>query len=402
MKPLYYCDHAASTPCRPEVWPLVTEYALEEFGNPSSIHARGRKAWQAVEDARTGIAQCLGAGKKEIIFTSGGSESVNLAIRGAANARHGEGGHVVTTAIEHEAALRACEDLQRHGFEITYLKPDMEGRISPEQVAAAIRSDTFLISVMHANHEVGTIQPVAEIARAARRKRPELLIHSDAVQTAGHIRVQVEELGVDLLSLTAHKFYGPKGVGALYVKDRTKIQAEIAGGGQECGLRSGTESVPLVVGMAGALKLACAEIDDEAKEWKDVRERLANRMLGDVPDCRVNGDRAARLSTNLNMSFRGVQGEDLVLELDRRGICASTDSACNFSSGGPSPVLSAMGLSRSWAAGALRLTFGRACRGLDPDFLACQIEESVAELRSTWYTPSRRGQRGVRARLAPQ
>lgn len=388
MTPLY-CDHAASTPCRPEIWPLVSRYAMEDYGNPSSIHSRGRKARETVEQARANIADCLGAVAKEIVFTSGGSESVNLALRGAANARENLGRHIITTAIEHDAALGTCEDLERRGFEVTYLKPDIYGRIFPEQVAAAVRPDTILVSIMHANHEIGVIQPIAEITRAARRNNPELLIHTDAVQTVGHIPVAVLELGIDLLSFTAHKFYGPKGIAALYVRAGTSLEPEIVGGGQECGLRSGTESVPLIAGMAAALQLACSESADESKEWGDVRKRLARKILSEIADCRVNGHWVDRLSTNLNISFLGLQGEDLVLNLDRRGICASTGSACNLSSGGPSPVLRALGLSRAWSTGALRLTFGHACRGLDPDWVAGQIKEVVEELRSTWYIPSR-------------
>jgi cysteine desulfurase len=383
----YYCDHAATTPCRADVWTMMGRFATEEFSNPSSFHRMGRQARRAVEQARQQIAMLLGASASEIVFTSGGSESINLALRGAALANRHLGSGIVTTAIEHEASLRSCEALRPEGFRTVYLAPDSQGRLSREQVRDAITEDTVLLSVIHANNELGTIQPLRKIVQAAREKKPSILIHADAVQSVGHIPVNVEDLGVDLLSFTAHKFYGPKGVGGLYVRQGTKVEAEILGGNQECGMRSGTESVPLLVGMAAALRAAISEMDTERSFWRAFRDEVAALTVKQVADCRINGKDAEQLDHFLHMSFRGVEGEDVVLALDDRGIYASAGSACNLSRGATSHVLHAIGLSRSWNRGSVRLTFGHACRTLSPEWLARCIAESVAELRSLSPVP---------------
>lgn len=367
----------------------MREYALYDYGNPDSQHSLGRSARLAVDEARETIASCLNCSSLEVVFTSGGSESDNLALWGAANANIERGRHIITTEIEHLAVLHTCQSMAAAGFELTYLKPDEQGRISPEQLMRAVRPDTILVSVMHANNEVGTIQLIGEMTRLLKASRPEIIFHTDAVQTVGRIPVDVEELGVDLMTFTAQKFYGPKGVGGLYVRDGVHLQPQIAGVRRERGLEYGTLSVPLIVGMATAMDFACHELG-EAAGWTEIRDRVI-RGLHSIPDCRLNGHPTDRLPTNVSVSFYGVSGEDIVLELDRLGICASTGSACTSGTVEPSHVLTSMGLSRRWALGALRLSFGRASHGVEPDTLVGHIRRIVAELRSTSYAPVARG-----------
>ena len=367
----------------PEVWAEMGAYALRDFGNPSSFHSYGRSAAMAVEQAREKIAHLLGSSAREIVFTSGGSESINLALRGAALANRKNGMGIVCSAIEHDASIRTCEALRAQGFRITFLVPDGQGRFSPEQACDAIGDDTAILSFIHANNEVGTIQPLGEIVAAVRRKKPLIIVHADAVQSVGHIPVLVDKLGVDLLSFTAHKFYGPKGIGGLYVRQGTRLQAEIVGGSQECGRRSGTESVPLIVGMAAALQAAVSEMEQhERGRRRPFRDQLEKDVLARVPDCRSNARSAERLDHFLSMSFRGVSGEDLVLALDQCGVAASTGSACNLSRNSVSHVLQALGVARCWSRGTLRLTFGHGCRDIDGNWLAKQIADRVEELRS--------------------
>jgi cysteine desulfurase len=354
-----YLDYAATTPLDPRVLEAMMPYLTEKFGNPNSIHAFGREARKAVDEAREKIAALLNCRPSELVFTGGGTESDNLALRGVAAAYRQKGNHIVTTAIEHHAVLHTCRALQDEGFEVTYLPVDEHGLVSPEQVAEAVTDRTILVSIMHANNEIGTIEPLADIVRAVKEKRPDVLVHTDAVQTVGHIPVDVEALGVDLLSFAAHKFYGPKGVGGLFVRRGVKLVPQLTGGGQERNRRSGTENVAGIVGMAKALEIAVAEMPTEIPRLQTLRDELINGVLAQIPDSRLNGHPTQRLPHNANFSFFGVEGEALLLQLDLHGIAASSGSACTSGSLEPSHVLLALGLSREWALGSLRLTLGR-------------------------------------------
>jgi cysteine desulfurase len=354
-----YLDYAATTPLDPRVLEAMMPYLTEKFGNPNSIHAFGREARKAVDEAREKIAALLNCRPSELVFTSGGTESDNLALRGVAAAYRQKGNHIVTTAIEHHAVLHTCRALQDEGFEVTYLPVDEHGLVSPEQVAEAVTDRTILVSIMHANNEIGTIEPLADIVRAVKEKRPDVLVHTDAVQTVGHIPVDVEALGVDLLSFAAHKFYGPKGVGGLFVRRGVKLVPQLTGGGQERNRRSGTENVAGIVGMAKALEIAVAEMPTEIPRLQTLRDELINGVLAQIPDSRLNGHPTQRLPHNANFSFFGVEGEALLLQLDLHGIAASSGSACTSGSLEPSHVLLALGLSHEWALGSLRLTLGR-------------------------------------------
>jgi cysteine desulfurase len=354
-----YLDYAATTPLDPRVLEAMMPYLTEKFGNPNSIHAFGREARKAVDEAREKIAALLNCRPSELVFTSGGTESDNLALRGVAAAYRQKGNHIVTTAIEHHAVLHTCRALQDEGFEVTYLPVDEHGLVTPEQVAEAITDRTILVSIMHANNEIGTIEPLADIVRAVKEKRPDVLVHTDAVQTVGHIPVDVEALGVDLLSFAAHKFYGPKGVGGLFVRRGVKLVPQLTGGGQERNRRSGTENVAGIVGMAKALEIAVAEMPTEIPRLQTLRDELINGVLAQIPDSRLNGHPTQRLPHNANFSFFGVEGEALLLQLDLHGIAASSGSACTSGSLEPSHVLLALGLSHEWALGSLRLTLGR-------------------------------------------
>jgi cysteine desulfurase len=354
-----YLDYAATTPLDPRVLEAMMPYLTEKFGNPNSIHAFGREARKAVDEAREKIAALLNCRPSELVFTSGGTESDNLALRGVAAAYRQKGNHIVTTAIEHHAVLHTCRALQDEGFEVTYLPVDEHGLVTPEQVAEAITDRTILISIMHANNEIGTMEPLADIVRVVKEKRPDVLVHTDAVQTVGHIPVDVEALGVDLLSFAAHKFYGPKGVGGLFVRRGVKLVPQLTGGGQERNRRSGTENVAGIVGMAKALEIAVAEMPTEIPRLQTLRDDLINGVLAQIPDSRLNGHPTQRLPHNANFSFLGVEGEALLLQLDLHGIAASSGSACTSGSLEPSHVLLALGLSHEWALGSLRLTLGR-------------------------------------------
>jgi cysteine desulfurase len=380
---ILYLDHASTTPCRKEVWEAMASYALEDYGNPDSLHSLGRSARKAVENARQTIAEQLGCSSMEIIFTSGGSESDNLALRGVARCH--SRGHIITSKIEHLAVLHTCESLEAEGFEVTYLDVDEYGLVTPEQVLQSVREDTVLISVAHTNNEIGTIQPIAAITELIKRNRPDIIIHTDAVQAVGHIEIDVKTLGVDLLSFTAQKFYGPKGIGGLYVREGVSLRPRVAGVRKERALELGTLSVPLIVGMALALKRACQEIQSECEYWTPIRNRVIEGLLS-IEGSSLNGHPIERLSTNISMCFPGVSGEDVVLHLDRQGICASTGSACTTGTVEPSHVLTAMGNSRQRALGALRLSFGEGSREVDPSLLVERIRHIVQELRSTHYS----------------
>ncbi|MCC6037953.1 MAG: cysteine desulfurase NifS [Armatimonadetes bacterium] len=354
-----YLDYAATTPLDPRVLEAMMPYMTEHFGNPNSIHSFGREARRAIDEAREKIAQLLNCQPSEIVFTSGGTESDNLALRGVAEAYRHKGNHIVTTAIEHHAVLRTCKALEDMGFFVTYLPVDEHGLVSPEQVAEAVNERTILVSVMHANNEIGTIEPIAEIVRAVKEKRPDTIVHTDAVQTVGHIPVDIQELGVDLLSFSAHKFYGPKGIGGLFVRKGVRLVPQITGGGQERNRRSGTENVAAIVGMAKALELAVEEMPTELPRLQTLRDELITGVLSRIPETRLNGHPTLRLPHNANFSFRGIEGEALLLQLDLNGIAASSGSACSSGSLEPSHVLLALGLDYELAIGSLRITLGR-------------------------------------------
>jgi len=354
-----YLDYAATTPPDPRVLEAMLPYMTEHFGNPNSIHSFGRKARLAIDEAREKIAYLLNCQPSEIVFTSGGTESDNLALRGVAEAYRQKGNHIVTTTIEHHAVLRTCKALEDIGFSVTYLPVDEHGLVSPEQFAEAINERTILVSIMHANNEIGTIEPIAEIVKAVKEKRPEIIVHTDAVQTVGHIPVDIQELGVDLLSFSAHKFYGPKGVGGLFVRKGVRLLPQITGGGQERNRRSGTENVAGIVGMAKALEIAVKEMPTELPKLQSLRDELIAGVLRVITDSRLNGHPTQRLPHNANFSFRGIEGEVLLLQLDMNGIAASSGSACSSGSLEPSHVLLALGLDYELAIGSLRLTLGR-------------------------------------------
>jgi cysteine desulfurase len=360
---LIYLDHAATTPLREEALTAMMPFFSDVFGNPNSPYAFAQEARNAVDEAREKIAAVLGSRTREVVFTSGGTESDNSAIKGVASALRPSGKHVITSAIEHHAVIHSCEELVEAGYEVTYLPVGSNGVVDPAAVEAAIREDTILVSVMYANNEIGTVQDIAEIARRTHRKAEamgrNIVVHTDAVQAAGWLTLDVNELGVDMMSLSAHKFHGPKGVGVLYVRRGTPFNPLIVGGGQERQRRSGTENVPGIVGAAVALELAEQERDETYTSVLPLREMLIEGTLERIPGARLNGDRTRRLPNNVNFSFDGVEGEAVLLGLDFAGICASTQSACSSASIEPSHVLVALGLDADLAVGSLRLTLGR-------------------------------------------
>lgn len=376
-----YLDHAATTPVDPRVLEAMLPYFTERFGNPSSIYAAGREARAALDQARARIARLLNCQAREIVFTSGGTESDNLAIKGVAfwHLLNGRGRHIVTTAFEHHAVLHSAEYLERFGFEVTYVRPDPDGLIDPAAIAAALRPDTVLVSVMYANNEIGTIQPIAQIARICRERG--ITVHTDAVQAAGTLPLDVEELGVDLLSVSAHKFYGPKGVGFLYVRSGTPIVWQQHGGAQESNRRAGTENVPGIVGMARALELAYEELEERNAHLQRLRDRLIDEILRRIPGSRLNGHRTQRLPNNVNVTFEGVEGETLLLNLDLHGIAASSGSACTTGSTEPSHVLLAIGLTPEQARSSIRLTLGKDNTEQEIERTLDVLEETVARLR---------------------
>jgi cysteine desulfurase len=374
-----YMDHSATTPVAPEVLEAMLPYFSEKFGNASSLHSFGLEAKEALEAAREKVAKLLGARPEEVIFTSGGTESDNLALKGIAYRNREKGKHIITTAIEHPAVLEVCRKLETEGFEVTYLPVTAEGLVDTAVLAEAIRKDTILISVMHANNEIGTIQPLEEIGRLAAER--DIHFHTDAVQTAGKIPTSVDGLGVDLLSISAHKLYGPKGVGALYIRKGTRIENILQGGGHERGLRSGTENVSGIVGLGRAAELSRETMAQEAERLARLRDRLAGRVLKNVKDAWINGSMTKRLPSNLNFGFKYVEGESLLLFLDSKGIAVSTGSACSSHKLEPSHVLRALGLKPEECHGSLRITMGRSNTEEDADFVAQSIAEAVERFR---------------------
>ena len=372
-------DHSATTPVAPEVLAAMLPYFGEKFGNASSLHRSGREAKEALEDSREKVAALLGARAEEIIFTSGGTESDNLALKGIARKNRKLGKHIITTQIEHPAILETCRALEKDGFEVTYLPVTGEGLVELSTLEASIRPDTILISVMHANNEVGTIQPLEEIGRLAAER--DIYLHSDAVQSVGKIPVDVDDLGVDLLSLSAHKLYGPKGVGALYIRKGTKLESIIQGGGHERRLRSGTENISGIVGLARAAELAERDMPREAERLAGLRDRLAELVLGKVKEAWINGTMKKRLPGNLNFGFRYVEGESLLLFLDSKGICVSTGSACSSHKLEPSHVLMSLGLKAEECHGSLRITLGMSNTLDEVEYVAESIVEAVERFR---------------------
>ncbi len=375
-----YLDHAATTPTHPEVVAAMLPYFSDAFGNPSSIHSFGQEAKAAVEEARDQIAVVIGARSEEIVFTGSGTEADNLAIKGIAYANEGRGKHIITTSIEHHAVTESCKFLESRGFEVTYLPVDSYGVVDPEDAKKAITDGTILISVMHANNEVGTIEPVAEISRIARERA--IYFHTDAVQTAGHIPVDVNELGVDLLAMSAHKLYGPKGVGALYIRKGTKIIPFMHGGEQERRRRASTENVAGIVGFGKAAEIAQREMDEEAKRLTCLREKLIKGLMARIEHIRLNGHPTHRLPNNVNMSVEFIEGESMLINLDLAGIAASTGSACSSGSLEPSHVLQAMGLSHELCHGSLRFSLGHGTTEEDIGRVLQVLPEIVAKLRA--------------------
>ena len=374
---MIYLDHAATTPVRPEVFDAMRPYFLERFGNPSSLHSYGLDARVGVERARQQIASAIGADPQEIIFTSGGTESDNLALRGVLQ-RGGKKDHIITSAIEHPAVLETCKFIERLGHEVTYLSVDREGRINPAEVEDAIQENTRLISIMHANNEIGSIQPIAEVGAIAASHR--IYMHTDAVQSVGKIPVNVKKLNVQMLSISSHKIYGPKGVGCLYVQKGTKLTPLVFGGGHERGLRSGTENVSGIVGFGEAMRLAIEDFTDNARIQK-LRDALIDAVLREIPSTQLNGGRVHRLPNNANFSFSYIEGESLLLRLNAKGIAGSTGSACSSKKLEPSHVLLAIGLSPVDAHGSLRLTLGRETTDADVRYVLEVLPGIVNELR---------------------
>jgi len=375
-----YMDHAATTPVHPEVREAMLPYLGERFGNPSSVYEEGREAKRAVEAARAQVAEAIGADAEEIYFTGGGTEADNLAVLGTVRANADQGDHVITTAIEHHALLEPCHYLEREGKRVTYLPVDGSGLLDPQEVRKAITPSTVLVSVMHANNEIGTIQPIEEISSICREAG--VYLHSDAVQTAGALELNVDRLGVDLLTISAHKLYGPKGVGCLYVRKNTRLQGILLGGGQERRMRSGTENVAGIVGFGKAVELAAREWKERSDHVRPLRDRLIAGILEGIPDTVLNGDREKRLPNNVNVRFKYIEGESICLRLDFLGVAASTGSACSSESLEASHVLLALGVPQEEAHGSLRLTLGRDNSMDDVDYVLEKLPGVIEGLRA--------------------
>lgn len=377
---MIYADNAASTPISPSVAETVTKYMNQVCANPSSLHTAGKIAAQAIFEARNTIADCLGCTPREIYFTSGGSEADNQALRSAAAAGKAAGKrHIISTAFEHHAVLNTLKGLSEQGFEVRLLDVSENGLVTPRQVENALREDTCLVTVMYANNEVGTILPVAEIAALCRRQG--VIFHTDAVQAAGHLPLHVRNNSIDMLSLSAHKFHGPKGAGVLYARKGVPLESLILGGPQERGKRAGTENIPAIMGMAQALKEACLDMTQTAEKEKALRDRII-QGLSRIPHSILNGDAHNRLSGNVSFCFEGVEGESLLLLLDKQGICASSGSACTSGSLEPSHVLLALGRNREIARGSLRLTLSKYNTPQEAECIVKTVTQLVEYLRS--------------------
>ncbi|HBC31307.1 MAG TPA: cysteine desulfurase NifS [Clostridiales bacterium] len=380
MSKYIYMDNAATTPIKREVLEAMMPYFTDKYGNPSSIYSIGGQSRNAIERAREKVSKVFNAKPQEIFFTSCGSESDNWAIKGIAYANRKRGNHIITSKIEHHAVLHTCQYLEKQGFRVTYLDVDEYGFINLDQLKESIRDDTILISIMFANNEIGTIQPIAEIGKIAKEKG--IYFHTDAVQAIGNVKIDVNELNIDLLSLSAHKFYGPKGIGALYIRQGVKIDPLISGGAQERNRRAGTENVPYIVGLGKAIELACENIDEHNEKLTKLRKRLIKGIFDNIDYARLNGDEEKRLPGNANFCFRFIEGESILLSLDMEGIAGSSGSACTSGSLDPSHVLLAIGLPHEIAHGSLRLTLGDFNTEEDVDYVVEKLTEIVARLRA--------------------
>ncbi|MDP2726502.1 MAG: cysteine desulfurase NifS [Dehalococcoidia bacterium] len=375
-----YMDHAATTPVHPLALEAMLPYFSEKYGNPSSIYAVAREARKGLDEARETVANILGAKATEIVFTSGGSEGDNAAVKGAAFAAKSKGNHIITSSVEHHAVLHTCHFLEKFGFEVTYLPVDQYGMVDPDEVGRAITDKTILVSIMMANNEVGTVQPIAEIAKLLKGKN--ITFHTDAVQAAGALPIDVNQLGVHLLTLSAHKFYGPKGVGILYIKRATPFLPQQQGGGQERNRRAGTENVAGIVGLTTALKLVVENMESNNRRLMQLRDRLVQGVLPRITKSRLNGHPIQRLPNNVNFSFEYVEGESILLSLDMLGVAASSGSACTSASLEPSHVLMAMGIPVEIAHGSLRLTLGNSNTEEDVDYVVSILPGIVEKLRA--------------------
>ncbi len=377
-----YLDHSATTALDPAVFEKMKPYFTEIYGNASSQHTEGQSAAKAVELARMQVAKAINASPNEIYFTSGGTESDNTAIKGGAFSRKDKGNHIITTAIEHHAIIESCRELEKQGFEVTYLEPNTSGIVTADKVLGAIREDTILVSVMTANSEIGSIQEIAEIGKICKERK--ILFHTDAVQAVGSVKVDVKEMNVDLLSMSAHKFYGPKGVGVLYIRNGVRIGRFMSGGEQERKMRAGTYNTPGIVGCGEAIKLATERVEDYATRLKSLRDRLAKRIVEEIPFCSINGtmEDGKRLPGNLNVTFDYIEGESILLMLDIAGICASSGSACSSGSLEPSHVLLAIGVAPERAHGSIRFTLGMENTEEQIDYTVEKLKETVEKLRS--------------------
>ena len=374
-----YFDHAATTKLNVDVLKTMMPYLTEEYGNPSSIYSLGRNAKKVIEDARDKVAAILNSKPQEIYFTGSGSESDNTAIKGVAYANRNKGNHIITSKIEHAAVLDTCKTLEKDGFDVTYLSVDSDGIINLDELKNAINDKTILISIMFANNEIGTIQPIEEIGKIAKENK--IYFHTDAVQAVGSIAIDVNKLNIDLLSLSAHKFYGPKGIGALYVRKGVKFNKIIDGGHQERNKRAGTENVASIIGLAKALEMAYSKLEENNKHLTDLRELYISEIEEKIPYIKLNGHRQKRLPGNANISFKFIEGESLLLNLDIKGICASSGSACTSGSLDPSHVLLALGMSHEVAHGSLRISFGIENTKEDVIYLVNHLIEIVNRLR---------------------
>jgi len=380
MNKIRYFDHAATTAVREEVLKEMIPYFSIEYGNASSIYSIGRRAKRAIDEARRRVATAINSETKEIYFTGCGSESDNIAIKGIAYANRSKGNHIITTKIEHHAILNACKTLEKEGFSVTYLNVDEEGLINLQELENAITEKTILISIMFANNEIGTIEPIKEIGEIA--KKYNIIFHTDAVQAIGNVKIDVKNMNIDLLSMSAHKFYGPKGVGALYIKNGIKCNKLQDGGHQEKDLRAGTENVAGIVGLGEAIEISYQNLEKYNNKLMELREYYISEIEKRIPYIKINGHRERRLPGNINISFKFVDGEDLLLNLDAKGICASSGSACSSGNTNPSHVLLAIGLEEKYARGALRVTIGEENTIEDVDYLVDNLEEIVQRLRN--------------------
>ena len=379
MEKMIYLDNAATTKTRPEVVEAMLPYFTEFYGNPSSVYTFSAKSKEAVTKAREIIADSLGVKSNEIYFTAGGSEADNWALVAAAEAYEANGKHIITSKIEHHAILHTCEYLEKRGYEVTYLDVDENGVVKLDELKKAIRPDTILISIMFANNEIGTIEPIKEIGAIA--KEHGILFHTDAVQAYGHVPISADEYNIDMLSASGHKINGPKGIGFLYIRKGVKIRSFIHGGAQERRRRAGTENVPGIVGFGKAVQLAMDEMEERTKKEVEMREYLMEKVLREVPFTRINGSRTSRLPNNINFAFQFIEGESLLIKLDMAGICGSSGSACTSGSLDPSHVLLAIGLPHEIAHGSLRLTLSEENTMEEMDITADKIKEIVAYLR---------------------